>query len=185
MIFGYARVSTVDQNHQLQIDALQAAGVDEIITDTISGGKKERPGLDRLLDKAREGDTVVVWRLDRLARSLSNLIQLVETLKGRGIGLRSLHEEINTNTANGRLMFHLFGALGEFEKSLILERTVAGLAAARADGRVGGRPPALNPEQSAMVRSLHGTGETSVRALCEQFGISRMTLYRIINKDKV
>lgn len=180
MIFGYARVSTADQNHQLQLDALQAAGVDEVITDTISGGKKERPGLDRLLDKAREGDVIVVWRLDRLARSLSNLLQLVETLQARGIALKSLHEEINTASANGRLMLHLFGALGEFEKSLILERSAAGLASAKAEGRVGGRPPALSPEQQAMIRSLHRSGEIPAKALWEQFGISRPTFYRIV-----
>ncbi|MGL6010208.1 MAG: recombinase family protein, partial [Shewanella oncorhynchi] len=107
MKLGYARVSTNSQDHQLQVDALNAAGVDEIITDTISGSSKKREGLDRLLDKAREGDTIVVWRLDRLGRSLSHLIQLVEQLKARGIGFKSLQEEINTDTANGMFFFHM------------------------------------------------------------------------------
>lgn len=177
MIFGYARVSTHEQDHALQLDALHKAGVEEVVTDTISGTKRERPGLDRLLDKVRAGDSIVVWRLDRLARSLTNLLELVDTLNKKGVSIRSLHEDINTASANGRLILHIFGALGEFEAALVKERTMAGLQAARAQGRKGGRKPSLNPEQRRMVRSLikDGVPKTDI---CKQFGISRAALYR-------
>lgn len=181
MIFGYCRVSTQDQTHDLQLDALKAAGVDEIITDTISGGAASRPGLDRLLDKAREGDTIVVWRLDRLARSLSHLIALVEQLKERGIALKSLHEDINTGTANGRLILHIFGALAQFEKELTHERVMSGLAAAKAKGKTGGRPPALTEEQKRMIQTLADDG-ISRETLATQFNVSRATIFRVLKE---
>lgn len=177
MIFGYARVSTSQQDHALQLDALKAAGVDEVITDTMTGTKTDRPGLDRLLDKAREGDTVVVWRLDRLARSMTNLLALVDTLQRRGVHLRSLHEEINTSTANGRLLLQFFGMMAEFEASLLKERTIAGLAAAKEQGRVGGRPRVMSDEQIAMASSLIAAGHNKTN-VAKQLGVSRATLYR-------
>ncbi len=139
MLIGYARISTDDQTFDLQLDALKAAGCDaqRIYTDTASGAKTDRPGLTRAIDVAREGDTLVVWRLDRLGRTLPHLLQLVEELKRRGVGFRSLTESIDTTSPSGQLIFHIFGALAEFERNLIRERTQAGLAAARARGRVG------------------------------------------------
>src|SRR5664280_2379752 len=140
-LIGYARVSTDDQNADLQKDALKKAGCIKVFTDKASGSLASRPQLDRMLDQLRPGDVVVVWRLDRLGRSLKNLIALVEGLAEREVGFRSLSESIDTTTANGKLFFSLMGALAEFERDLIRERTMAGLAAARARGRVGGRPP--------------------------------------------
>lgn len=177
MIFGYARVSTHEQDHSLQLDALKAAGVEEVITDTISGTTKSRPGLERLLDKIREGDTIVVWRLDRLARSLSNLLELVDTLAKKGVAIRSLHEDINTGTANGRLILQIFGALGEFEAALVKERTMAGLEAARAQGRKGGRKKSLTPEQVRMAKVLIADGVPKTQ-VADQMNVSRATLYR-------
>ncbi len=144
MLIGYARVSTHEQNLNPQTDALKQAGCERIFKDQISGARKERPGLQDALDFAREGDTLLVWRLDRLGRSLKNLINIIAGLEKRGIGLRSLQESIDTTTSGGRLIFHVFGALAEFERNLIRERTRAGLAAARACGRKGGRPRKLS-----------------------------------------
>ena len=144
MLVGYARVSTHEQNLSLQVDALTQAGCEKIFEDKISGIKAERPGLNAALEFVRKGDTLVVWRLDRLGRSLKHLIETVADLEGRGIGLRSLQEAIDTTTAGGRLVFQIFGALAEFERNLIRERTLAGLQAARARGRKGGRPKALD-----------------------------------------
>ncbi|MGL4755234.1 MAG: recombinase family protein [Aeromonadaceae bacterium] len=185
MIFGYARVSTDQQELDLQMDALKAAGVEDanIITDVMSGTKAERPGLARLLDKCREGDTVVVWRLDRLGRSLSNLIQLVEDLSKRGIFLRSLHEAIDMSTPTGKLTLHLFLMLAEYERSVIHQRTLAGLQAARERGRVGGRPSALTDEQKGMARTLYRSGEVTIKALCDQFGCGRATMYRLLKEE--
>lgn len=182
MIFGYARVSTYEQDHTLQLDALHKAGVEEVITDTMSGTKRDRPGLTRLLDKVREGDVIVVWRLDRLARSLSNLLELVDTLNKKGVSLRSLHEEINTASANGRLILHIFGALGEFEASLVKERTTAALIAARERGRKGGRKPALTEEQRRMARAMIKDGIPK-SDVAKHFGISRAALYRNLEGD--
>jgi DNA invertase Pin-like site-specific DNA recombinase len=145
MIVGYARVSTDDQTLALQLDALQAAGCETVFRDTISGAKTERPGLSKALDHVRNGDMLVVWRLDRLGRSLSHLIELIQTLEGRGVGFKSLTEQIDTTTSGGKLIFHIFGALAEFERNLIRERTMTGLAAARARGRMGGRPRSRTP----------------------------------------
>jgi len=141
MLIGYARVSTDDQNLDLQRDALQAVGCERVFEDMVSGARADRTGLVTLMSMLRAGDTVVIWRLDRLGRSLKNLIELVERLESAKVGLRSLQENIDTTSSGGKLVFHLFGALAEFERNLIRERTLAGLTAARARGRVGGRKP--------------------------------------------
>jgi DNA invertase Pin-like site-specific DNA recombinase len=181
MIVGYARVSTGDQALALQQDALQVAGCDRIFTDTISGAKVERPGLSQALDHLREGDTLVVWRLDRLGRSLGNLIELLTKLDNRGVGFRSLTEQIDTTTSGGKLIFHIFGALAEFELNLIREWTMAGLAAARARDRQGGRPPILDSaKQIAMAQALYDDKTNSIAEICKTLGISRATMYRSI-----
>src|SRR3712207_2462849 len=151
MKIGYARVSTIEQNLDLQRDALKAAGCFKIIEDTVSGGKVQRSGLDRVRELLRKGDVLVVWRLDRLGRSLRHLIELMTELEGAGIGFRSLTEAIDTTTSGGKLVFHIFGALAEFERNLIRERTRAGLDAARARGRKGGRRKKLGDKQRALA----------------------------------
>ena len=155
MWMGYARVSTDDQNLDLQKDALTRAGCQRILADHQSGAKAERPGLRAALDYARDGDTLVVWRLDRLSRSLKNLIEMVTQLKSRGIGLKSLQESLDTSSSSGKLIFHIFGALAEFERNLIRERTQAGLQAARARGRKGGRPTTLDADKRALTIQLY------------------------------
>jgi DNA invertase Pin-like site-specific DNA recombinase len=180
MLIGYERVSTDDQNLALQHDALLAAGCDRIFSDKMSGAKADRPGLKQAFDFARSGDTLIVWRLDRLGRSLKDLIALVEELESRKIGFRSLQESIDTTTSGGKLIFHLFGALAEFERNLIRERTQAGLQAARARGRKGGRRQKLSPDQIAIGRSLAADPKRSVSSICEHLGISRPTFYRYI-----
>ena len=162
MLIGYARVSTPDQKLDLQIDALKKIGCEKIYHDKISGAKTKRPGLEKSLEIARAGDTLVIWRLDRLGRSLKDLIQIAETLKKRDIGLKSLEEGIDTTTSTGQLMFHLFGALAEFEKNLINERSQAGLEAARSRGRLGGRPKLLNRDQQQLVVKLYNDREHSI-----------------------
>ena len=177
-LIGYARVSTDDQNAQLQIDALTAAGCLKVFTDKASGSLAYRPQLDKMMDQLRSDDVVVVWRLDRLGRSLKNLITLVEDLAGRGVEFRSLSESIDTSTANGRLFFSLMGALAEFERDLIRERTNAGLAAARARGRVGGRPPVMTAEKAKVARQMYDSKEYTVQAIATTLGVSRKTVYR-------
>ena len=183
MLIGYERVSTDDQNLALQHDALQAAGCKKIFSDKMSGAKADRPGLKQAFDFAREGDTLVVWRLDRLGRSLKDLIALVEELEGRKIGFRSLQENIDTTTSGGKLVFHLFGALAEVERNLIRERTQAGVQAARARGRKGGRRQKLTVQQIEIGRSLAADPKRSVTSICDHLGISRPTYYRYINPD--
>ena len=151
MLVGYARVSTDDQNLNLQRDALLLAGCEKIFEDQISGARAERPGLQAVLEFARPGDTLVIWRLDRLSRSLKDLIEMVKLLESKTVGLMSLQESVDTTSSSGMLIFHLFGALAEFERNLIRERTQAGLQAARARGRKGGRPKALNKDKQALV----------------------------------
>jgi len=180
MNVGYARVSTDDQDLALQRDALTAASCERIFTDTMSGAKAERPGMRDALDFCRVGDTLVVWRLDRLGRSLTNLIELMSLLDERGIGFKSLSEQIDTTTSGGKLVFHIFGALSEFERELIRERTKAGLAAARARGRQGGRPKKLDAKKVAMAQALYKEGTHSITDICETLGVSRATLYRVI-----
>ncbi len=181
MNIGYARVSTGEQTLDLQLDALTTAGCDRLFTETAGGSLVERASLAEALAYARDGDTLVVWRLDRLGRSLRHLIETVAELQGRGVGFRSLTEQIDTTTPGGKLIFHVFGALAEFERDLIRERTQAGLAAARARGRTGGRPRKLaDPKTVALARALHADGGTDVATICATLGISRATLYRYL-----
>jgi DNA invertase Pin-like site-specific DNA recombinase len=179
MLIGYARVSTVDQNLALQRDALTEAGCAKIFTEQMSGAVTDRPALHDALEFARSGDTLIVWKLDRLARSMKQLIETVETLRVRGIGFRSLTEALDTTTAQGRLVFHMFGALAEFERSLIRERTQAGLAAARRAGRTGGRPPITEDDLEA-ARALLANPDIGVTQIAHRLGVSPATLYRYI-----
>src|SRR5579859_1651215 len=178
MLIGYARVSTNDQTLSLQLDALAASGCDpaHIYTDTLSGAtaSSERPGLTEALSHLRAGDTLVVWRLDRLGRTLKQLIELINDLNTRGIGFKSLQENIDTTTSGGKLVFHIFGALAEFEREVIRERTRAGLQAARARGRLGGRPKRItDPKKLALLYSLYDSKEHSVQDICETLHISK------------
>ena len=178
LAFGYARVSTIEQNEDLQQDALDRAGCDRVFVDKASGKLEHRPALDDMLAHLRAGDTVVVWRLDRLGRSLRHLIDVVSELERRGICLRSLTESIDTSTPGGKLVFHVFGALAEFERDLIRERTQAGLAAARARGRHGGRPTVWTPEKLLTARSMHASGQHDVASIARVLGVSRASVYR-------
>ncbi|MDQ2785559.1 MAG: recombinase family protein [Chloroflexota bacterium] len=179
---GYARVSTFEQILDLQRDALTAAKCDRIFTDTMSGSRSDRPGLDQALDYLRDGDVLVVWRLDRLGRSLKYLIEVITRLHERGIGFRSLTEQIDTTTSGGKLIFHVFGALAEFERDIIRERTQAGLASARARGRMGGRPKKIGtPAKVAMAKALYADKLHSVAEICKSVGVSRATLYRYLD----
>ncbi|MDP9350796.1 MAG: recombinase family protein [Chloroflexota bacterium] len=180
MLVGYARVSTQDQTIDLQRDALDKVSCERVFTDTVSGSKVERPGLEQALHFLRPGDALVVWRLDRLGRSLQHLIETVSTLQARGIGFRSVTESIDTTSSGGKLIFHVFGALAEFERELIRERTRAGLAAARARGRKGGRPRSLDPRKVAMARALHSDKSNSIEDICKTLRVSRSTLYRYL-----
>jgi len=182
MIIGYARVSMHDQNLDLQKDALTKVGCEKIFVDKITGKSLNRPGLEQTMEMLREGDTLVVWRLDRLGRSLKHLIELVSELENREIGFRSLTESINTTSPSGKLVFHLFGALAEFERNLIIERTKAGLAAARARGRLGGRPLALDEKQREALVLLYKEKKHSVNEICQIMGISKQTLYNYLRK---
>lgn len=175
---GYARVSSGDQNASLQVDALEEAGCLKVFTDHASGSKASRPELDRMIEQLRSGDVVVVWRLDRLGRSLKNLIALVEDLAEKGVGFRSLSESIDTTTANGKLFFSLMGALAEFERDLIRERTHAGLAAARARGRVGGRPTVMTAQKIDKARKLYDSQQHTVAEIAEMLNVSVATIYR-------
>jgi DNA invertase Pin-like site-specific DNA recombinase len=179
MLIGYARVSTHEQTLNLQQDALQKAGCNKLFTDTASGAKTERKGLEETLSYVRKGDTLVVWRLDRLGRSLPHLITTMTDLEERGIGFKSLTENIDTTTSGGKLIFHIFGALAEFERNLIRERTTAGLTAARARGRKGGRPKALTAKQRSIAQDLYDRRHP-VKEILQTLKISRATLYRSI-----
>ena len=180
MLIGYARVSTSDQDTALQVNALKDAGCSMIFEEQASGAQRDRPQLEAALRYIRAGDTLVVWKLDRLARSLKQLIETVEDLEGREIGFMSLTEKIDTTSAGGKLIFHIFGGLAEFERSLIRERTNAGLAAARAKGRVGGRPKSLDDQKLAVAQTLLANSEMSVAAVAKQIGTSPATLYRYL-----
>jgi DNA invertase Pin-like site-specific DNA recombinase len=181
MLIGYARVSTGEQNLDLQVDALKQAGCGEVYTDEMSGTKSERPGLAKALAYARAEDTLVVWRLDRLGRSLKDLVQKVEDLQKRGVGFRSLHESIDTTSSVGKFQFHVFSALAEFERDLIRDRTMAGLRAARERGRRGGRRRLLTPEQISMAARLIKSREVPVREICKILKVSKPTLYRYVS----
>lgn len=180
MLIGYARVSTAEQNPDLQVDALRQAGCERIYTDHASGAKENRPELDRMLDALRPGDTVVVWRLDRLGRSMRHLIDMVNGFHDNDVDFRSLCEHMDTTTAEGRLIFNLFGSFAQFERDLIRERTRAGLAAARARGRSGGRKPKLTEAQKEEIRRLHADGTLSIPRIAELFGVSVSTANRAI-----
>jgi DNA invertase Pin-like site-specific DNA recombinase len=183
MYIGYARVSTEDQTLDLQKDALEKIGCTKIFTDTASGAKAERKGLEEALSYVREGDILVVWRLDRLGRSLKHLIETITELNNRKIGFKSIQENIDTTTSGGKLVFHIFGALAEFERDIIRERTNAGLTAARARGRLGGRPKAksLNtPKKVATAQALYDNKKITIDEICRMLNVSRATLYRYI-----
>lgn len=185
MLIGYARVSTTDQNLDLQLDALNAAGCEKIFTDTASGGKSERLGLASALELCRKKDTLVVWKLDRLGRSLPHLVETVRDLESKGIGFKSLQESIDTTTSGGKLIFHIFASLAEFERDIIKERTNAGLAAARARGRTGGRPKGImdaNKQKAALA--LKNDNTRSVVEICKILGVSRNTYYKYIRTEE-
>ena len=178
MLVGYARVSTQDQDATLQRVALEGAGCRRIFEETASGAQRDRPELASALGYMRDGDTLVVWKLDRLARSVRQLIETVEGLEARGVGFRSLTENIDTTSPGGRLIFHIFAALAEFERGLIRERTMAGLASAKARGRVGGRPKALSDKDKAAARALLADRGVTVTEVAQRVGVSPATLYR-------
>jgi DNA invertase Pin-like site-specific DNA recombinase len=180
MLIGYARVSTIDQNLALQRDAITEAGCGKIFTEQLLGAVTDRPALRDALEFARGGDTLIVWKLDRLARSMKQLIETIEKLRLRNIGFRSLTEALDTTTAQGRLVFHMFGALAEFERSLIRERTQAGLAAARRVGRTGGRPPKLTDDDIEAAKALLANPDIGVTQIAHRLGVSSATLYRYI-----
>ncbi|MDQ3694397.1 MAG: recombinase family protein [Chloroflexota bacterium] len=186
MEIGYARVSTGEQTLDLQLDDLTKAGCGKIYTEMTSGAKTDRPELDEVLSYLREGDTLVVWRLDHLGRSLQHLIAVVAQLAARGIGFKSVTEQVDTTTPGRKFVFHVFGALAEFERDLIRERTQAGLVAARARGRLGGRPKKLaDAKQLALARRLYDGGQTDIDTICRTLGISRATLYRALKQPAV
>jgi len=183
MLIGYARVSTQDQTLNLQKDALEKLGCIKIFTDTASGAKAERTGLEEALEYVREGDTLVVWRLDRLGRSLKHLIETITELNNRKIGFKSIQENIDTTTSGGKLVFHIFGALAEFERDIIKERTQAGLQAASARGGKGGRLKAIalnTLTKIILAQSLYNDKNNTIDDICKTLNISRATLYRYI-----
>ncbi len=178
---GYARVSTLDQNLDLQIDALNQAGCKKIFQEKITGTKLKREQLQNAIDYLRAGDVLVIWKLDRLGRSLKDLLLIVNELNQKEIGLKSLHENIDTTTPTGKLIFHIFASLAEFEKDVIKERTNAGLKAARARGRVGGRPKKLTDKQLTLLKTLHQDKNTSLSDISNILGISKKTIYNYLN----
>jgi DNA invertase Pin-like site-specific DNA recombinase len=177
-LIGYARVSTNDQNAEAQLDALAKAGCLKVFTDKASGAIDERPELKRMLDQLRPGDTVVCLRLDRLGRNLRHLIQTVESLGEQGVGFKSLTEGIDSTTPAGRLLFHLLGSIAQFERDLIAERTRAGLEAARARGRKGGRPTVMSPAKLSLAREMYDSRKHTVAEIAATLGVSRATIYR-------
>jgi DNA invertase Pin-like site-specific DNA recombinase len=180
MRIGYARVSTLEQNLALQRDALTEAGCEKIFIEQMSGAVTDRHALRDALDYARSGDTLIVWKLDRLARSMKQLIETIEKLRVQGIGFRSLTEAIDTTTAQGVLVFHMFSALAEFERALIRERTRAGLAAAKRVGRTGGRPAKLTEDDLDVARTLLANPDITVADIADRIGVSPATLYRYL-----
>lgn len=180
MILGYARVSKKDQNLDGQRDALAAAGAERIFADTITGTARARPELDRLLLELRSGDVVVVTKYDRLARSLKDLLEIVDLIQARGAGFRSLGEDIDTTTPAGRLVFHVFASIAQFERERIVERTKEGLEAARKRGRVGGRPPALSPAQKVEVRRMRDVERRPLAEIAALFKVSEKTIRRVV-----
>ncbi|MGK0469431.1 recombinase family protein [Clostridium sp.] len=183
MLIGYARISTQDQHLELQTDALEKAGCENIFTDIASGAKTERNGLEEALAYLREGDILVVWKLDRLGRSLKHLIEVVNALSEINIGFQSIQEKIDTTTSGGKLIFHIFASLAEFERDIIRERTNAGLKAARARGRIGGRPKVMDNKKICMAKSLVNDKSNSIKDICETLNVSRATLYRYLKES--
>ncbi len=180
VLVGYARVSTQDQKTELQMDALNSVGCERVFVEKASGAQRDRPELRAALEYVRAGDTIVVWKLDRLARSLKQLIETVDDLQLRNVGLRSLTEAIDTTTPGGRLIFHIFAALAEFERSIIRERTMAGLIAARARGRTGGRPRSLSEQDIQVAKALLKENSLSVTDIAGRLGVTSSTLYRYL-----
>lgn len=178
MLLGYARVSTDEQNLELQVDALELAGCERVFSDKLSGSRLDRPGLAAALSHLRSGDTLVVWKLDRLGRTVRQLVEFVAKLNQDGVEFRSLTDGIDTTTPAGRFFFHMMAALAEMERDLTRERTMAGLAAARARGRMGGRPPALSAKQLAQARHLMQHPDQTMAEIAATLGVSRSTLYR-------
>lgn len=188
MKFGYARVSTKEQSLDLQMDALQKEGCEKIFYEAISSIKSERPELNRILELVRDGDVIVIWKLDRLGRSLKHLIALVAELINRGVGLKSLNDPIDTTNSQGRLIFNIFASLAEFERDLIVERTQAGLKSARSRGRLGGRPKGLseNAKRKAVAaEALYRGGKLGVNEIASNLCISKSTLYSYLRHQKV
>ncbi|NIP28454.1 MAG: recombinase family protein [Phycisphaerae bacterium] len=180
MKIGYARVSTKDQDPSLQLDDLKKAGCKKIFQEKMTGSTKERPQLHKMIEQIRKGDVVIIWKLDRLGRSLKDLVQLVNEIQDKGAGLKSLNDHIDTTTPHGKFTFHLFAALAEFERDIIRERTNAGLAAARARGRKGGRPKGLSSKAqhtAIIAEKLYLEGELTIKEICDQLSIAKMTLY--------
>lgn len=182
MKIGYARISTVDQNLELQTDSLEKAGCEKIFTDQASGARDDRKGLIDAIEFCRKGDSLVVWKLDRLGRSLKHLIETINLLHEKKVGFVSLQESIDTTTSGGKLVFHVFGALAEFERELITERTNAGLASARSRGRLGGRPKAMTVKQLRLAQTMLKDPKTTIKEVCETLQVSKTTLYRYLNK---
>ena len=178
MLIGYSRTSTMEQNHQLQLDALMSVGCERIFQETASGAQRDRPELVAAIDFARSDDTIVVWKMDRMARSLKQLIETVEKLDSKGVGFKSLTESIDTTSPGGKLIFHIFGALAEFERSMIRERTIAGLRSARAQGRVGGRPPAMSEDDILAAKAMLTDPLITVKQVAQRLGVSVSTLYK-------
>lgn len=183
MLIGYARVSTADQSHNLQTDALTAAGCTRIFTETASGAQRNRPKLAAAMRCLKPGDTLVVWRLDRWARNLAHLLETVEQMERRGVMFRSLTEAIDSATPMGKLILHIFGAVAEFERAVNHERTCAGLAAARARGRVGGRPRAMTDQDAAKAVGMLANSSASVAQIAGRFGVAVSTLYRYLRRN--
>ena len=181
MKIGYARVSTGDQNLDMQMDALNKIECDKIFTDKMSGARSDRPGLDEAMKFMREGDTLVVWKLDRLGRSLQHLIKVINELNDNGKYFMSLQENIDSISTGGKLIFHIFAALAEFERDIIRERTKAGIAAARARGRTGGRPRKMNAKKIEQAKKLMEDHSNSISEICKMLRISKSTLYRYLN----
>jgi len=188
MKIGYARVSTVEQSMDLQMDALKAFGCEKIFSEVVTGAKVERAELENMLEQVRAGDVIVIWKLDRLGRSLKHLVELVGLLIEKDVGLKSLQDPIDTTNAQGRLIFNIFASLAEFEREVISERTKAGLTAARARGRIGGRPKGLSKvaqRKARVVAALYKEGEMSITEILENQQISRATLYNYLRHEKV
>jgi DNA invertase Pin-like site-specific DNA recombinase len=183
MRVGYARVSTGEQTLDMQIDALEDEGCEKIYSEKISGAAKERPKLQECMEHLREGDTLVVWKLDRLGRSMQDLVEKVESLGDRGIDFVSLQQDIDTTSAQGKLVFHLMAAMAEFERNITRERTMAGLKAAKERGKTGGRPSALSEEDITQIQALMRDDEVSTKDICDRFDIGKSTLYRHVGPD--